>query len=136
MRKRIKISVTKLDDNHYQYKGIDIESNDILFKNTLQDVTEGIAEYIGAVHGLMYTKKQDINADVYVNNPYIKECIENKNYKHKAKGEKAQEALRKCNMYLLDQRMGVTVYLLNPSTDGQVDDVSEKFSKRKTWFND
>lgn len=137
MRVKIKISVNNLHDDIYQYQGF--SEGKRLFSVTFTDTSEGITEFTGAVHGLMHLKKYNLNGDVVVRNPYIKDCLENKSYKHSVKGEKASEFLRKCHMWLLEQKSGINVILEeenkveNASTD--VPDVSEEFLDRKTWFN-
>lgn len=135
---KIKIVVSELKNFSYQYKGVDIETEKELFKCSFEDTTEGITEFTGAVHGLMYIKKNNLNGDVYVKNNYIKECVEKKQYKHFAKGDKASEFLRKCKMWLLDQRQTIIIYIIPEEKNivqNETPDVSDEFSERRTWFN-
>ena len=109
MRKQIKIEVYHIKDFTFGYKGT-IEDKKI-FENSFEETTEGIVEFTGAIHGLMWIKKSGELGDVFIKNRYIKECIEKKKYPYIAKGEKANEFLKKCKFWLLEQISGINIYL-------------------------
>lgn len=140
MRKKIKIVVTHFGCDVYRYIGY--SEGLPLFQNTFEGTTEGITELIGAIHGLMWLKKNNQLGDVFVKNTYIKECIDKKEYNHKPKGEKANTLLRRSFIWLLEQKSGVNIELtpeIEQIKDSQqikgVTDVTEEFKERKTWFN-
>lgn len=109
---------TKLiNENNYQYVGRD-ENGNQLFKNTIENEHHGIVEFISCVHALMYIKKQKINADVFIDNAYIKQCVESKTYPHKAKTDAGSKLLKRCLMFLLDERKTIIIYI-NQNQNGK-----------------
>jgi len=134
MRRVIIIETIKVNDSTYQYKGV--ESGLVLFNKSINDTSDGIVEYIGAIHGLMLIKKNMWNGEVRVKTPYIKECISNKKYPHKSSDEKTDSLLSKCTMWVLEQKKILDIYLINPEDEKKVKDVSERFKQRKTWYNE
>lgn len=109
-RKIIKITIDELDTKKCVYHGIDIDTDKPLFKNTINS-GRGICEFIGAIHGLMYIKKNGLMGDVLVKNEYIKSCVENKSYKHQAENEKDKDLLKRAQLFLLDQKSNINIYL-------------------------
>lgn len=108
-RKKIKIVVIHLVRDTYSYIGLD---NDMeIFRNTFEDTTEGITEFIGAIHGLGWIKKNNYYGDVLIKSTYIKDCIEKQQYKHSVRGQKANEFLRKCRFWMLEQKSGLNIEL-------------------------
>lgn len=103
-------SIKKINESTYEYRGINLLDNSTLFKNTLQEQI-GIVEFISCVHALMYIKKQNINADVYIDNEYIQKCVQTKKYKHNAKSEHGRELLRRCKMFLIDTKKTIIIYI-------------------------
>lgn len=98
-----------------EYFGINKNTRELLFKNTFNGATEGMIEFVGAVHGLMYLKKINKDGDIYVKNKFIKECIENKKYKYESKepnSEKINESIRRSLKWLVFEKEITNIYLI------------------------
>lgn len=108
MRTQIKIQISQVNLFKYIYRG-SIDDKEI-FSNTISE-SEGICEFIGAIHGLMYIKKNQLYGDVLIKNPYIKGCIENKKFKHEAKNIREKDLLRRAKMFLADMRSNINIIL-------------------------
>lgn len=108
MRTKIKITIEKVDLFRHIYTGY-IEDKKI-FSNTIHE-SEGICEFIGAIHGLMYIRKHQLYGDVFIKNSYIKHCIENKKFKHKANNEREKDLLRRANLFLCDMKSNINIEL-------------------------
>lgn len=106
----IYVHTRKIHEHAIQYFALD-DNNNELFKNTFQNESSGIVEFIGCVHGLMYLKKNDLYGDVHVWNEYIKKSVEEKKYNHIAKSEKGNISLNKAKMFLFDYRKTIIIYL-------------------------
>lgn len=96
------------ENNTTIYQGSN-ENAEVLFVNTFQNEHRGIVEFIGCVHALMYMKKNNLYGDIFIDNEYIKKCVEQKKYKHHAKSEKGNEKSRQCQRWLLDQRKTIII---------------------------
>lgn len=105
----IEIRVTNFVDTIFQYRGYD-ENENVLFQNTFNDTSEGVCEFIGCVHALMYIKKHDIRADIYTKNKFIANAIETKTYNYKTRCEKSQNALRRAKLFLCDIKKTIIIY--------------------------
>jgi len=112
MRHKIKIIIKHYVGDTWSYSGYE-GPGCILFQNTFENTTEGITEFTGAIHGLMYIKKKCWYGDVVIKNPYIKDCIEAQQYKHKPKGEKASEFYRRCYLWMLENKASINIELYN-----------------------
>lgn len=119
MKTRIEIKIKYLnipfEDEIYTYQGINIDTGDVLFKNSFNGATEGMVEFVGAVHGLMYLKKENLSGDIYIERKFIKECIENKKYKYESKepgSEKINEAIRRSLKWLVFEKEITNIYLI------------------------
>lgn len=136
MRKKIKIIINDLNNNKFQYQGIDIDSNEILFRRSFEESNKVIIEFIGAIHGLMYIKKNsEYPGDVYIENIFIKECLQKRKYDYKFVGKNCEEYnkfLSRCKLWLIEQKSGLNIELIKKE---EIKDVSDEFLNRKTWFN-
>ncbi len=47
------------------YRGVDIESGEILFQNNLGMGTNNIAEFLGLCHAIFYVDKNNLDLDIY-----------------------------------------------------------------------
>lgn len=106
----IYVHTRKKNEHEIQYFALDDGKNE-LFRNTFLEEHSEVVEFIGCVHALMYLKKNNLYGDVYTYNEWVKYCVEQKKYKKNAKSEKGINALRKAQLFLMDYRNTIIIYL-------------------------
>lgn len=107
-RLKVKITIEEVNSKKFIYRGISEDKE--VFANTI-NAEKGICEFIGAMHGFMFIKKSQLYGDVFVENKYIKESIENKSYKHETQNEREKDLLRRAKLFLLDMKSNINIYL-------------------------
>ena len=90
------------------YRGVDIETGEILFKNNIGHCTNNIAEFLGICHGLGYVKKINTSYNVVYSDSEIaiawvkaKKCSTNLNL---ANLDDLRRMIKKSEMFLLERK--------------------------------
>ena len=106
-KKGIKIEIES-NDFQFMYRGVNVETGEIIFKAYFSFSTEQVTEYIATVHALMYYKKNMMNGSVYCNSQQIKNFIETKTIKHNLElNEVTNELIHKidkCDRWVAEQK--------------------------------
>lgn len=90
------------------YRGVDIETGEIIFENELGLGTNNIAEFLALVHVIHYCKKNKINKPIYSDSKTAMAWVRNKKANTTFNGEVNARLIKACE-YLKNINMDLTI---------------------------
>lgn len=92
------------------YRGVDLESGEVLFEEHLGMGTNNIAEFLAAVHAIHYVRKHKIDLDIYSDSVTAIAWVRNKQHKSTFSGDVSERMDKACE-YLKNKNIIIKKWL-------------------------
>jgi ribonuclease HI len=93
------------------YRGVDLETGDVLFEEQLGLGTNNVAEFLGAVHAIHYIRKNKLkDVDIYSDSVTAIAWVRNKEHKSTFNGEVTERMDKACK-YLKNKNITIKKWL-------------------------
>lgn len=111
----------------FQYRGIDIDTKEILFEFKYGHGTNNIGEFLAVVHALAYCKKNELTCDIYTDSQTALAWVRNgrcnttlQPCQNKDLNEGIKEAIRRAEAFLKNDRPKNRVLKWDTRANGEI----------------